>query len=89
VDDGDAAAAGEERALVPVPPTDAVVDAFAGTLDFEDLALTCRVPCPLRLQYHPISNSARYHRSTSPETSIEIKSISRKDGAFAAAELTV
>jgi len=68
---------GEERALVAVLPTDAVVHTFAGTQDFEDLASTSCLPCPLRLEDHLISNPALYHRSTSLETSIAIKAYRR------------
>jgi hypothetical protein len=65
MNDGDAAAARKERTFVPVLPTDAVVGAFADTQDFEDLALTSRLPSPLRLENYPISDLAHNHRQTS------------------------
>src|SRR5450759_237207 len=65
VDDGDAACAGEERALVPVLPPDAVIDPIARTQHLEDLAFTGRTLYPLGLHHHPISDFAYVHHSTS------------------------
>src|SRR3989442_9593960 len=63
--DGDAAAAEEESALVPILPTYAVVDPFAGPQHLKDLSLTGGLPSPLRLENHPISDLALNHRRTS------------------------
>jgi hypothetical protein len=63
--DGDAAAAEEESALVPVLPPYAVVDPFAGSQHLKDLSLTGGLPSPLRLENHPISDLTLNHRRTS------------------------
>jgi hypothetical protein len=63
--DGDAAAAEEESALVPVLPTYAVVDPFADPQHLKDLSLTGGLPGPLRLENHPISDLALNHHRTS------------------------
>ena len=65
VNDGDAAPAEEESALVPILPTYAVVDPFAGPQHLKDVALTGGPPSPLRLDNHPISDLALNHRRTS------------------------
>src|SRR5262245_31497788 len=58
---------------MPVLPTHAVVDDFASPQHFDDLAFTCRPPCTLRLEDHPISNPALHHRLTSSESWIAIQ----------------
>src|SRR5712691_9575343 len=63
--DSDAAAAEEESALVPVHPTYAVVDPFAGTQHLKDLSLTRGLPTPPRLENQSISDLALNHRWTS------------------------